>query len=642
MNMEKIRLLATKRLILSVLFLVLTGEVLTSAGLAGGAPDRSAPSYPAEGVLPPPSQMNITFRDGLLFLEVRDAEIGPVLREIAEKTGISLTIHGTIGGRVSLKLEGVSLEEALRALGASRAILYEYDPVKKAVRIIGAGVFAATDSKAASSGQSEAAGISSPVASGAPAPGAVLPAGRLRPLADDKELLYDSQRRFLYKPREILVRFRPEATVAQIDALHQSLGSIVLKRHKELKLDCVRVRDGITEEEALALYRAAEIVAAVERHALRYPLLAPNDPLYASQWGLSKIAIESAWNITRGKPDIVVAVIDTGVDPRHPDLAGNLAPGWDFAGKSRSAPNDGDSDPTDGNGHGTHVAGIIAAVGNNGIGIAGVGWNIRIMPLKVQADHASFMELFDIIAAIDYAIAQGVRIINCSFGGEAPSPELEHEAFVRLRQAGILAVCAAGNTGIDNDTASSRIYPASYALDNIISVAASNSSDQLLLSSNYGKSSVHLMAPGDAIRSTGLCPATGTCDSYHDKSGTSMAAPHVSGVAGLILSRNPALRYSRIRSIILDRVDPIFTVENKLVSGGRLNAATALGQVCLPGDVIPDGRIGLADAILALRIASGLEPAASACGTADANGDDLIGLAEAIHALQILSGHSRP
>jgi subtilisin family serine protease len=300
--------------------------------------------------------------------------------------------------------------------------------------------------------------------------------------------------------------------------------------------------------------------------------------------------------------------------------------------------------------HGTHVAGIIAAASDNGLDVAGIGWNLQIMPLKVLGDGAAEMLMIDIVEAIDYAIANGARVLNCSYGGEAGTPEeqtQEFAAFERLRQKRILAVCAAGNAGIDNDTSVNRTYPASHDLDNIISVASSGQQDNRLSSSNYGKTSVDLLAPGESILSTKACSDPCTTVEYAlthctgiinpAKSGTSFAAPHVSGVAGLILSRRPGIGYSMVKTIILKNVDRLAAVSEELVSGGRLNAVAALSQVCLPGEVRGVEGIGLADAILALRIASGLATAAAVCRTADVNGDDRIGLAEAIHDLQRLA-----
>lgn len=240
----------------------------------------------------PSASVEIEFKNGLLSLEVRDAEIREVLRAVAVKTGIGLTIGEGVGGRVSLTLEGVSLEEALRRLCASRAILYEYDPETRTGRIIGAGAFAAASGPSA--GLRSDAAVSVPAV--ATAAGKALKRDRAQAVgeiqppqggslsgAEGEERRYDSQGRLLYKPRELLVRFRPEATAAQMTALHLSLGSTVLKGIEHLKLYRIRIREGLSEKDAVALYSASGIVAAAERHALRYPLLSPpNDPQYNS------------------------------------------------------------------------------------------------------------------------------------------------------------------------------------------------------------------------------------------------------------------------------------------------------------------------------------------------------------------------
>jgi len=598
------------------------------------------------------SRIWVSFENGLLSLTAREAEIGAVLRAVAEKAGIGLTVGKGVTGTISLAFERVPPEEALRRLCENRAIVYECADKTKTCRVVRAGAFASTTGKGALKT------AAAPRSSGGSSGGTT----REKTEAGGGERLHDSQGRRLYKPRELLVRFRPEATALQIEALHRALGSSVLKALGHLKLHRVRLREGLSETEGETLYAAAKIVAAVERHALRYPLLTPKDPYYSQQWNMTKISMPKAWEITQGRGEIVIGVIDSGVDTRHPDLAANIwnnpaeipdngidddhngyiddVRGWDFTGLN------GDNNPIDSYnpsypdsaGHGTHVAGIIAAVGDNGLGVAGIGWGLRIMPLKVLADNAPEMLLIDIIEAIDYAIANGARIVNCSFGGEYLSDQVEYDAFERLREKGILAVCAAGNSGKNNDAGEPRIYPASYDLDNIISVASSDLSDNLFVHSNYGKTSVDLMAPGETILSTCLCPARGDCNSYCERSGTSIAAPHVAGVAGLILSRNPGLGYTRVKSLLLESTDPIPSVSDKLLSGGRLNAFAALSRVCLRGDVSQDGLVGLDDVILSLRIAAGQNAGADICLTADVDGDGRIGLAEAIYGLSILAG----
>lgn len=571
-------------------------------------------------------KLRIDLNKGLIFLSARDVEIAEVLRSLADKTGIGLRVGEAITGKVNLTMNGVSLEEALTQLCASRAILYEFDQESKTYLVSSAFIPlshpAAVPVMPMLKGQERA-----------PLP-FTLPA-----VKDERERLYDSQGRLLYRPGELLVRFREGTTRGECEALHRKMGSRVIKLIEHLQLYRVFLREGLPEKEAGVLYSNSGIVATVERNALRYPMLTTPNDLYfddpnTGQWGLKAIQMPAAWDISRGREEIVVADIDTGADNGHPDLAPNLLGGWNFA--------NGNSDVSDLYGHGTPVAGVIAALGNNGRGIAGIGWRLRVMPLKVMDDNYD-IAVSDIVEALDYAIAKNVRIVNFSLGGALPSDE-EKAAFARLGQAGILAVCAAGNSRNINDNREANTYPASYDLDNIISVASSDPSDNLAATSFYGQINVDLMAPGDGIWSTwspSALIAEAQCrrESYCKISGTSMAAPHVTGVAGLILSRNPGLSYSQVKSILLDTVDKVPGLENRLVSGGRLNALAALSNVvCLVGNVTGSGAIGLEDAILSLRILSSLDSTTSICRTADVDGDGRIGLAEADYALQILAG----
>ena len=314
--------------------------------------------------------------------------------------------------------------------------------------------------------------------------------------------------------------------------------------------------------------------------------------------------------------------------------------GWDFAGTEKtsaeqSAQDDEDANPMDVAGHGTHVAGILASKGNNGLGVAGVAWNVKIMPLKVQADNHSEIEVWDVIEALGYALFNGARILNCSFGGSEWN-SFEKEAFQMVRDAGILAVCAAGNSGVDSDEPGNEIYPASYELDNIISVTASDQNDDLPGSfANYGLLSVDLMAPGKSIYSTYLN------NTYETISGTSMAVPHVTGIAGLLLSFDPELHYTQLKATILETVDKIPALSDRLVSGGRANALKALQSLFKQGDVSANNQLGLEDAILALQVVSKSNPDIRAewfTSKVDVNGDARIGLAEAMYVIQALAG----
>jgi subtilisin family serine protease len=226
----------------------------------------------------------------------------------------------------------------------------------------------------------------------------------------------------------------------------------------------------------------------------------------------------------------------------------------------------------DDNGHGTHCAGIIGAEGGNGLGIAGVNWNVKIMPLRFMDENGSGTTK-DAIEAINYVIDRkragvNVRIISASWGSTFKSRALE-DVIRKAGDEGILFVAAAGNSSSDNDRAPH--YPASYELVNVISVAAVNRNDQLASFSNYGAKSVQVAAPGEEILSTWLE------HDFRELKGTSMATPFVSGVAALILSQNPNLPISDLRAKLLKSVDPIASLKGKVSSGGRINAAKAVG-----------------------------------------------------------------
>ena len=311
-----------------------------------------------------------------------------------------------------------------------------------------------------------------------------------------------------------------------------------------------------------------------------------NDPYYAdgNQWALfnqgqnggvagADIRAPYAWRILyeSGKPigssAVKVGVIDTGVDYNHPDLSGNCkkADGFDFYNT--------DSDPMDDGDHGTHVAGIIGATGNNGTGVSGVAWACRIYPIKALN---SSMQATDtsILYSLDHADMMGCHIVNMSFGSYSFSQAVANAI---AGMTGVLFVCAAGNDASDNDA--SPVYPASLGFNNIISVCNTNNKDQLNSYSNYGATSVHVGAPGSNICSTfpgGI---------YLWMSGTSMAAPVVTGIAVLLKAAFPALTVAQIRSQILDNVDVIPALSGKCSTGGRVNAYKAFSGLLVDPEV---------------------------------------------------------
>ena len=397
--------------------------------------------------------------------------------------------------------------------------------------------------------------------------------------------------------KEVIVRFKTDAAglgmdvgVARQSMLNQ-LGATVMEETHALGFERWRI-NGMSVDAAIAQYGQHAAIDYIEPNSIVSAAnIVPNDPSYEELWGLNNtgrggstvdadIDGPEAGDIRTGSPDVVIGVIDTGVDYTHPDLDGNM---WTNPGE---VPNNGidddgngfvddfygydfvnnDGDPFDDNDHGTHVAGTIAAEGNNGIGITGVTWSAQIMALKFL-DEAGFGTTFDAIQAIEYATLMGADLTNNSWGGGGFSQSLR-DAIAAAGDAGQVFVAAAGNAGSNTD--SSPSYPAAYDLDNIISVAATDDNDQLASFSNVGETSVDLAAPGVDIFST--LPG----NSYGTLSGTSMASPHVAGVVSLLLAENPDLTPTEIKTRLIETVDPLSELDGVTVSGGRLNAFNAL------------------------------------------------------------------
>ena len=318
----------------------------------------------------------------------------------------------------------------------------------------------------------------------------------------------------------------------------------------------------------------------VERLADRLApaVVIPGDPLYPDQYALGRVSAPAAWGRTTGTGGTVVGVLDTGLDLTHPDLAANLwtdpdgaAHGYDFVADTAAV-----TDPV---GHGTHVAGIIGAVGDNAVGVAGVNWHARLMPLRVLggADPAGA-----VARAIEFAVARGARVINASLA-IGPDARLE-EAVGRARAVGALVVAAAGNAGAD--LAAAPTYPAAYAAryDNVLVVASTDAADRLAASSNFG-AGVALAAPGVGVVST--LPG----GRYGADSGTSMAAAMVSGAASLVWDLRPDWTYRQVIDRLTATADPVPGLAGKVGSGGRLNLARLVdlpAAVPTPADPRPE------------------------------------------------------
>ncbi len=429
------------------------------------------------------------------------------------------------------------------------------------------------------------------------------------------------------KKAEVLVRFHSGLTLAAIKEIAAAHNDRVEDRLEEVEgIAVIEDEDGETAERVAAEYNALsgdveyaepsyeinlepEFSNSASRHnfiskhakdAARdsertLALSAPNDPMFGEQWSLENtgqragksgadIHAAKAWAKTHGSRDVVIAVLDSGVDYAHSDLIHNM---WTRPANVAAYTDDqlgavddvhgynavnNSGDPMDDNGHGTHCAGIIGAEADNQEGIAGINWQVEIMPLKFMT-AGGFGTTKDAIECINYVINRkhagvNVRVISASWGSTAKSKALE-DAIRKASDEGILFVAASGNAGVNGDK--SPHYPAGYDLPNMLSVAALDRKDELASFSNYGAKSVHIAAPGVDILSTWLN------DSFEEHSGTSMATPEVAGVAGLVLAVDPDISMKNLRERLLNSVDPLPSLQGKVSTGGRINAARAVG-----------------------------------------------------------------
>jgi len=402
----------------------------------------------------------------------------------------------------------------------------------------------------------------------------------------------------------ILVQFKPGTSVAQQSLALSNAGCRKIGTNTQNTLlsgSGQFVHASIISGQSVSntiksIAQNSAVLFAEPNYLLYSAATIPDDPMFPQLYSLNNTgqtggAIDAdmdaveAWDLTTGS-DITVAVIDSGIELAHEDLAANIwlnaaeiannnidddgngyiddTNGWDFTNN--------DNDPSDDNDHGTHVSGTIAAVGDNGIGVSGVSWQARIMPLKFM-NAAGVGTTANAIAAINYAVANGARVINASWGGPNFSAALQ-TAISAANDVGVLFVAAAGNTGSDNDF--SPNYPASYALPNIISVAAVDDNDVWANFSNWGLTSVDLGAAGVAIVSTIRGNA------YASQNGTSMAAPQITGAVALLWSYNAAVSAVQIKDALLGTVNPVPSLTGWTVSGGSLNVFAAMNALPAP------------------------------------------------------------
>ena len=396
-------------------------------------------------------------------------------------------------------------------------------------------------------------------------------------------------------PNHLLVRFASGIESARRAQILNTLGGAQITREYQLVpgLCLVTLPAGQTVQQALLSYNATSGILYAEPNYLAHiDATIPNDPLFPELWGMrntgqtggtpgADIHATEAWDFTTGNRQVVVAVIDTGVDYTHPDLTNNI---WTNLGEipGNGVDDDGngyvddvhgydfvnqDADPMDDNDHGTHCAGTIGGEGNNNIGVAGVCWQVRIMAVKCfNADGAG--SVANEIISIQYATLMGAQVMNASWGQTGYSQALK-DAIDAAGAGNIIFVAAAGNSGTDNDIIPH--YPSSYTSSNIVAVMSTDHNDVRSDFSCFGLTSVDLAAPGSDILS---CQPGGR---YQLMSGTSMATPHVAGACALLLAANPTLSVADLKQALLASVDPV--VPGQCVTGGRLNVNRALTAI---------------------------------------------------------------
>lgn len=405
-------------------------------------------------------------------------------------------------------------------------------------------------------------------------------------------------------PGEFVVKLKPGMMRISAQTLSQQLKGFVTQKISGQNVVVVKKAVFETNDSAIKALNENPMVEIAEPNYIYKINKAPTDPLYVQTWGLANVGqadpknqvgvagvdinAERAWEIQTGTREKIIAVIDTGIDWSHPDLAENM---WvNEAEQNGKAGVDDDNNGVvddiygynaitgtgnakDDQGHGSHCAGTIGARANNGIGVAGVNWNVRMMAVKFL-DAGGSGSLADAIKAIDYATKMGAHVMSNSWGGGGFSQTLM-DAIKRSNEAGAIFIAAAGNEYNNND--SSPTYPSTYQVENVMSVAAIDNRGAKADFSNYGKKTVHLGAPGVNVMST-------TGGSYKSFSGTSMATPHVAGVAALLWANEPNLTAAQVKERLIATVRPLASMKGKTRTGGMVDAYGALTNTQAPPD----------------------------------------------------------
>ncbi len=551
-------------------------------------------------------EFHLVVDDGLISLESHDADVSNILRAISKGTGIEIEISSKFQSKISSAFRDIPLNAALEKLVGNWGIVFSEKKQKGHHTI--SKIFCLARSEIERNIKADDNG----------GPPTHIPPRYPKVVPPRPSFSHDSlstppsilpakkEETSRMAPHELIVRFRKNLSSDKALRMIRDAGAFVKTHIGALGYYVLSLPPDLTVNEALRVFKKHDAVERVEPNYLIPIKMIPDDPAFSNQWALDNarqnggtyradIDATEAWDIEKGNERVIIAVVDTGVDYTHPDLAANIwhnpreipgngidddgngyvddTIGWDFVDASGGASNEDyktpDNDPMDRDGHGTHVAGIIGAVANNGIGIAGVAWRCRIMPVRAGYKTPSgdgVLQSDDAAQAIVYAAENGAKVINLSWGDTQKSSLIE-DAVVFAANRGALICAAAGN-----EDSSNLVYPAASDNNAVIAVGATDSQDRKATFSNYGDW-VDVFAPGVDIYST--YPG----NSYREMSGSSMATPLVSGLAALLFSYLPEISPLEAKARIMRSVDVGADLAGKSLTSGRINTYNALTAI---------------------------------------------------------------
>jgi subtilisin family serine protease len=495
---------------------------------------------------PTEGSFEISLSHNLVSLDANNASLDAVLAQLAEKARIEVKTGAETQSRVTLSGSKLPIESLMRKLfsnfmfvekseenGAVRRQLYVFSMASRG--IVNPRDIMVTET--AKGGRDQVA---------------MELTQRQKVAAGGREKRSQEQR-----PDELLVRFRPDVESSQIDALNGLYSAKIIARIPQINICQLKLPMGSDLSAIEKAYRESSLVEKIEPNILlRLPEVIPNDEAFADQWGLEKMMVPEAWNITTGSSSVIVAILDTGIDANHPDLADRIVAGYDIVNGKAGI-------PEDDHGHGTQMAGIIAAKGENGTGISGINWNCRVLAVKV-IDSNGVGSAADVAQGLIYAAEHGAQTVNMSFGGYGNS-DILNEAIQYVHQRNVVLVAAAGNEDTD-----SPVYPAAYP--NVLAVTATGPGDQKWSGANFGNY-LDLAAPGVGILTTA------SNGGYSYGTGTSHAAAMVSGVAALLKAKNPRYSNTQIETQLQASADDLGAKGRDSIFGaGRVNAFRALSS----------------------------------------------------------------